>query len=766
MDTQRKQIVLFSVLLALSIALQILLSLQFVVQWFSSFGALRMLRIPVILLLWAAIFVLGIRIYFFRCMTGKNTKFKILENPLTQFLNALSVFSSGDLTTKVEMEEQIKFDYSHDNQPEYKLRNLIQQSIEEFHAVTSTPINRISFTGDNNYQEGQVMAEQIQKTLKSNDVLLIVIPFFTQVLHALRAKGCLNYLQQHMPDLKVLPITEGKGNGAETVEKLKKKFLEYPDITAIYFTDGVTSAESAEWLSSQGKEKTVKLFAHDITQENVKLIAENRISCLLAENFYAQTYNSLMYLYNSLEDNWKPVSKKIYMDPLVVRKDNYSDYWNSQENVQVLTEKDQNMLVEPVAHKSSKSWKIRIIMPIIDSFFTMGYKGAKAAADRLSKLGVHVDVVDAFQHWNNFATLEAMGPHIEEAMKAGVDGICTAVFDRNMTQLLNKAVASGIKLTTFNSEPLNMREIILNISENIQTLQDSSTDLASAAEESSRANSQILKVINHIEDRSSEQNQKLSNTGHELHQLNQVIGDLSSIMDSYVQSVQAVNNEASSGVQRVSESGESFQQLQNSLKDIDQQLQTLKGDMGKIREIITTIDSFSTDTNVLAINASIQAARAGEQGKSFAVVASEIRKLSEKSTLATEEISHIIDNVVQSVGTVALSSSSNVKQVEDNRKRIDMVGNAFHIIRDHLEESSKSIKGIDRSVQQISQSSGTIKGDMDTIATMNDHNVQSIQEIAESLKELATQSEELSNMAASYMEMSNSQELVLSQLNF
>jgi methyl-accepting chemotaxis protein len=87
----------------------------------------------------------------------------------------------------------------------------------------------------------------------------------------------------------------------------------------------------------------------------------------------------------------------------------------------------------------------------------------------------------------------------------------------------------------------------------------------------------------------------------------------------------------------------------------------------KIHAILATIQGIAAQTNLLALNAAIEAARAGEQGRGFAVVADEVRKLAERTSLSASEVSGIIKQLGDKVHEVTASMNVVVDKVNGNQ---------------------------------------------------------------------------------------------------
>ncbi len=100
-------------------------------------------------------------------------------------------------------------------------------------------------------------------------------------------------------------------------------------------------------------------------------------------------------------------------------------------------------------------------------------------------------------------------------------------------------------------------------------------------------------------------------------------------------------------------------------------IQTILENTATINKITEDIQYISDQTNLLALNAAIEAARAGEHGRGFSVVAEEVRKLSDRTNQASNDITQIVGKVNDSVGAISKSLNKNRAKTENKKDSVD-----------------------------------------------------------------------------------------------
>ncbi|NJN95221.1 MAG: HAMP domain-containing protein [Anaerolineales bacterium] len=326
--------------------------------------------------------------------------------------------------------------------------------------------------------------------------------------------------------------------------------------------------------------------------------------------------------------------------------------------------------------------------------------------------------------------------------------------------------------TAFAQMIVNLRQLIVEVTDNANSVGSASAELAAVAEQAGQATSQIAGTMQQVARGTQQQTDSITKTLGSMDQMvraidgvakgaqdqatsigqtAQAVGELTSSIHQVARGTEAqaeavsqaktaglaletavkqistqvdqvatfikANLQASqSGQQAAREAVSGIDQLGTATEQLAQRVVDLGKRSTQIGAIIETIDDIASQTNLLALNAAIEAARAGEHGKGFAVVADEVRKLAERSSQATKEIREMIQMVQNGAESTVEAMKQAGQEVKGGVALTRQAGSAFEVIANGTADSAKQIEAaltalaaVQQASQQLDQAIGAVE---------------------------------------------------------
>jgi methyl-accepting chemotaxis protein len=143
-----------------------------------------------------------------------------------------------------------------------------------------------------------------------------------------------------------------------------------------------------------------------------------------------------------------------------------------------------------------------------------------------------------------------------------------------------------------------------------------------------------------------------------------------------------------------------IQHIRQQMTFIAESVVSLSEQNRAISDIISSVDDLAEQSNLLAVNASIEAAKAGEHGKGFSVVAREVKNLAEQSRQATRQVRAILNDIQKATGATVMATEQGSKSVDAGVSQANEVGEALRVLTQSIADWATMMQQIVSTSQQ------------------------------------------------------------------
>lgn len=288
----------------------------------------------------------------------------------------------------------------------------------------------------------------------------------------------------------------------------------------------------------------------------------------------------------------------------------------------------------------------------------------------------------------------------------------------SVTENFTGAIADSINFAIDQMRGLvsNINDLSVKVAKAAGDSQGTSSDLATAAENQAKEIGQASTAMNDMAISIDQVSSNAAESASVAERAVEIANKSSLVVQDTIGGMDSIRSQIQETAKRIKRLGESSQE---------------------IGDIVSLINDIADQTNILSLNAAIQASMAGDAGRGFAVVADEVQRLSERSSAATKQIAALVETIQTDTNEAVISMEQTTAEVVEGAKRAQDAGVALEEIENVSTSLAELIQNISNAARQQAATAGHVSNTMNVIQEITSKTVDSTDQTASSIGELA-----------------------------